>query len=264
MRWYTGDVTYDTVLLVAFALVLIVALSSVFLAAPYGRFADEKFGFGLSPRLGWFLMELPATVSFLFFFFRGSRSTQLVPLLFLGIWLVHYGNRGFVFPLLIRSPKGAKATFGVLVIGSGWFVTGVHGYLHAVFFTQLGTHFSRAWLSDPRFLCGLVIYYTALAMNIHSDAILRNLRSKEEVASGEKVYRIPHGGLFRWVSCPSYLTELVAWAGFALCTWSLAGVFILTISMANLIPRAFATHRWYHAKFPDYPKERKALIPAIL
>ena len=36
------------------------------------------------------------------------------------------------------------------------------------------------------------------------------------------------------------------------------------ISAANLIPRAITTQRWYREKFPDYPKERKALIPGIL
>ena len=83
------------------------------------------------------------------------------------------------------------------------------------------------------------------------------------MAAGTKEYRIPRGGLFRWVSSPSYLTELGAWAGFALCTWSLAGVFIFLISAANLVPRAFATHRWYRERFPDYPPERKALIPYV-
>jgi len=47
-------------------------------------------------------------------------------------------------------------------------------------------------------------------------------------------------------------------------TWSLAGVFILGISAANLVPRAFATHRWYRDKFPDYPRHRRALIPFVL
>ena len=28
-------------------------------------------------------------------------------------------------------------------------------------------------------------------------------------------------------------------------------------------PRAFSNHRWYKEKFPDYPKERRALIPFI-
>jgi hypothetical protein len=34
--------------------------------------------------------------------------------------------------------------------------------------------------------------------------------------------------------------------------------------IANLLPRAIAHHRWYANNFPDYPKERKAIIPFIL
>ncbi len=33
---------------------------------------------------------------------------------------------------------------------------------------------------------------------------------------------------------------------------------------ANLVPRAIAHHRWYRQRFPDYPPERKALIPGLL
>lgn len=52
--------------------------------------------------------------------------------------------------------------------------------------------------------------------------------------------------------------------GFALCSWSLAGLFIFLVSAGNLVPRAFATHRWYRARFPDYPQERRALVPFLL
>jgi hypothetical protein len=31
----------------------------------------------------------------------------------------------------------------------------------------------------------------------------------------------------------------------------------------NLVLAANATHEWYHKKFPDYPKQRKALIPFV-
>jgi hypothetical protein len=30
---------------------------------------------------------------------------------------------------------------------------------------------------------------------------------------------------------------------------------------ANLVPRAAQNHRWYRETFPDYPRERRALIP---
>lgn len=265
MSWYTGDRTYDTVLTIAFGLVAFVVLAAPFVQSPYGRFASKRFGINLDPRLGWFLMELPATVSFLYFFFAlGERRNELVPLVFLVIWLVHYGNRGFAFPLLMRVPKGQTSSFSLTVVVMGWIVTSLHGYLNAAFITTHGEHFTTDWLSDPRFLAGLAVYYTGYVLNIHSDRIVRNLRTREEVAAGAKVYRIPRGGLFEYVSSPSYFTELVAWTGFALCTWSLGGVFILAISAANLVPRAFATHRWYLEKFEDYPRGRKMLIPFIL
>lgn len=263
MRFYTGDTTYDTLLAAALAFAALVFFISWFLPSPYGRFASGRFGVSVSPRLGWLLMELPATLSFLYFYMQGPRRGDTVPLIFLGMWCLHYANRGFFFPLSMRVARGERGSFSALVIVTGWGVTALHGYFHATYFTRLG-HYSTDWLSDPRFLCGFVIYYAALALNLHSDSILRNLRRPEEVAAGTKVYRIPRGGLFRWVSSPSYLTELVAWAGFALCTFSLAGVFIFLVSAANLVPRAFATHRWYLSRFPDYPRSRRALVPFLL
>jgi len=262
--WYTGDATYDLVLTIALSFAAFVAITAWFIPSPYGRFASERFGVGLDPRLGWFLMELPASLSFLYFYARGPHRAEPVPLVFLCMWLIHYGNRGFFFPLSIRTPKGAKATFGILVLVVGWFVTSMHGFLHADFISRLGTHYTKAWLTDPRFWIGFVIYYICYVLNIRSDAILRNLRTREEVETGKRVYRIPRGGLFEYLTCPSYTTELIGWAGFALCTWSLAGVFIFAISAANLVPRAFSTHAWYKERFPDYPKERRALIPFIL
>jgi 3-oxo-5-alpha-steroid 4-dehydrogenase 1 len=101
-------------------------------------------------------------------------------------------------------------------------------------------------------------------LNIHSDAIIRNLRSRQEIERGDKVYRIPKGGLFRFVTNPSYLTEITAFTGFALATWSLGATFILLITIANLVPRAFQTHRWYQERFADYPAERRVLIPFVL
>lgn len=266
MTWigsYTGDSTYDNIL--GWALVCAAAAFVIcwFVPSPYGRFASSKYGVSVGPRLGWFLMELPSTVSFLFFYVQGPRRSETVPLVFLAMWLIHYANRGFYFPFRIRAPRGQTATFGILVLASGWVVTGLHGYFHATYFSRLH-EYTTDWLRDPRFILGFAIYYAGYFLNLQSDAILRNLRTREEVEAGTKTYRIPRGGLFRWVTNASYLSELIAWAGFAICTWSLAGVFILTISLANLVPRAFATQRWYRDKFPDYPADRKVLIPYVL
>lgn len=257
--------TYHWALIGGFVYVALIVIGGLIMPAPYGRFASDKYGFSLSPRLGWFLMELPATLSFVFFFFLGDNRLEAVPLFFLGVWLLHYGNRGFVFPLLMRVAKGAKGSFSIMIVLAGWLVTTLHGYLNAVFISHLSDHLTLAWFSDPRFMTGMAIYLFGFVMNVHSDAIIRNLRSKEEVARGDKVYRIPQGGLFKYVSNPSYLTELLSFTGFAIATWSLGAVFVLLVSAANLIPRAFQIHKWYREKFGDeYPKDRKVLIPFIL
>jgi 3-oxo-5-alpha-steroid 4-dehydrogenase 1 len=263
MSWYTGDATYDTLLAGGLAFGAFVFLVSWFIPSPYGRFASTRFGVSVNPKLGWFLMELPATVSFVVFFVLGPRRAEVVPLVLAGLWLLHYANRGFFFPLAMRVPKGATGSFSLVVLGTGWLVTTLHGYFHATYYARLSTHYDAAWLVDPRFLAGVALWATSLVLNMRCDATIRRLRTPEEVASGAKVYRVPQGGLFRYVTSPSYLTELGAWAGFMLFTWSLASVFIFLVSAANLVPRAWATHRWYRARFPDYPPERKALVPFV-
>jgi 3-oxo-5-alpha-steroid 4-dehydrogenase 1 len=264
MTWCTGDPTYDLLLTLALGYALFAAVASVFIPSPYGRFASPRYGVSLGPRLGWFLMELPAVPVFGAVFFLGPRWSDPVPLLFLVVWLVHYANRGYAFPWLIRAAPGARTSFSLLVVVAGWAATSLHGYLNAAFLTTHGTHYGLDWLTDPRFLAGIAVYYTSFALTLHSEHVQRNLRTREEVAAGERTYRIPQGGLYRWVSSPAYLTELTGWAGFALATWSPGGLFIFAISAANLVPRAFATHRWYRERFPDYPPGRKALIPYLL
>ena len=50
-----------------------------------------------------------------------------------------------------------------------------------------------------------------------------------------------------------YLGEIVEWGGWALLTWSPTGLAFFVWTVANLAPRAWSHHRWYHEKFPDYP-----------
>jgi 3-oxo-5-alpha-steroid 4-dehydrogenase 1 len=263
MRWYTGDASYDVALTVAFAIVALTAVSAFFVKTPYGRFADARFGISLDPRLGWFLMELPATLAFYATYFQGPNRFEPFPLFVLFVWTCHYANRGFLMPALMRVPKGQTSGFGLMVVLTGWVVTSLHGYLNARWVTTFHAEPGAAWFTDPRFLVGVTLYYVGFAANLHADHVLRSLRSKEEVARGERIYRMPHGGLFRYVTNASYLAELVFWAGFALFTFSPAGVFIFAISAANLVPRAIQTHRWYLERFPDYPKQRRVLIPFL-
>jgi 3-oxo-5-alpha-steroid 4-dehydrogenase 1 len=106
---------------------------------------------------------------------------------------------------------------------------------------------------------GAAFFAIGMAINLHSDAVLFRLRRP-----GESGYRIPQGGLYRLVSSPNYLGEIVEWLGWAIATWSLAGLAFAVYTAAtaaNLVPRAIVHHRWYRDTFADYPVERKAIIP---
>lgn len=263
MHWYTGHTFYDSVLTAAFAFAAFVIVGGFFGQSSYGRFSSTKLGFNLNPKFGWWLMEIPATVVFAVAYLSGPARFEPTSLVLAGIWALHYANRGWFFPLAIRQVPGKRSTFNVSVVVMGMLVTSMHGYLNGAlfshnYFQQYGT----GWPTDPRFLVGLVIYLCGFVLLVNSESIVRNLRDKNNPGGAE--YRIPFGGGFRYVTSPAYLGELIAWTGFAVLTWALPGVVILLITAGNLIPRALQTHRWYQEKFPDYPTDRKALVPFLI
>jgi protein-S-isoprenylcysteine O-methyltransferase Ste14 len=243
--------------LVALALAGAVSfLVLLFVPAPYGRHARGGWGPGLPSRLAWIVQELPAPLVFAIVFFAGEHAGRLVPLLLLGLWQLHYLQRTFVFPLLMRV--GDKRT--PLVTASLAFVFNcANGALNAYAISHGALRHTDAWLGDPRFLAGVALFFTGFAINLHADAVLRRLRRP-----GETGYKIPTGGLYRYVSCPNYLGEILEWLGFALAAWTWAAAVFAGFTIANLLPRALAHHRWYRETFPDYPRERRALVPGAL
>jgi 3-oxo-5-alpha-steroid 4-dehydrogenase len=99
----------------------------------------------------------------------------------------------------------------------------------------------------------------------HSHPINSDINNKHDDDKGHE-YQIPYGGMFRYVSSPHYLGEIIEWMGFCLaCNVSLASLSFLIWTCANLIPRAYATHQWYYYQFRnEYPPlHRKAIIPGI-
>ena len=238
------------------ALAVVTFLCLVRFTAPFGRhYAGAGWGPHISNRFGWVVMELPATALFALIYFNGEASRQWIPLIFLAMWQAHYLHRTFVFPF--RTRTGGKK-IPIAVVALGFLFNLINAYINARFVSSIG-EYSTDWLSDPRFLAGLAIFLAGMALNIRSDNILLRLRN-----SGSSGYGIPRDGPFRYVSCPNYLGEIIEWAGWALATWSLAGFAFFLYTTANLAPRALSHHKWYRKRFPDYPSNRKALIPGVL
>lgn len=244
---------YHALLLGWFALAAITFCVLFFVTAPYGRHAERARGASLPSRLGWLIMESPSVLVFLACYAVGRPG--LVAWIFFVMWQAHYVHRAFVFPFRLRDPSRPMPLY---VVGSALFFTTVNGYLNGRWLTALGPGYSIDWLIDPRFLVGVGLFVAGFAINQHADRVLFSLRKP-----GETGYLIPRGGLYRFVSCPNYFGEILEWSGWALATWSPAGLAFALWTIANLVPRARAHHRWYLEKFPDYPRERRAVVPLV-
>lgn len=222
--------------------------------APYGRHLRRGWGPTLPARLGWILMESPAVFGFAALFALGSQATHPVPLTLAALWLVHYVHRTLIYPFRMRA-NGRRMPISVAAMAFTFQLA--NSYANA---RWLGEHGRYDTFADPLLLAGIAVFAVGLAINLHADTVLLRLR-----APGERGYKIPHGGLYRWVSCPNYLGEILEWCGFALACGSLPALAFAVYTIANLAPRALANHRWYRETFGDqYPRERRALIPFVL
>jgi 3-oxo-5-alpha-steroid 4-dehydrogenase 1 len=245
---------YNGLLAAWFVLALVVFISLFFIAAPYGRHIRRGWGHTVENKLGWVLMEAPAPVVFAVCFFLGSRINA-VTLVFLVFWEAHYLHRAFIYPFSLR---GTAKRMPLLVMSFGSIFNIMNGYLNGRFIFTFSEYSAVNWLADPRFIIGTVLFLLGFIINRQADQTLRGLRQP-----GESGYKISYRYLFRWVSCPNYLGEIIIWTGWALATWSLSGLVFAFWTVANLLPRAKANHAWYLQTFPDYPPERKALLPYI-
>lgn len=227
-----------------------------FLQAPYGRHLKPK-GWGplISNRLGWFLMEIPALIVFPVVFLLLTDELLAIHGIALGLWGLHYIHRALIFPFRTRT-KGKRIPISVPLMAI--FFNSVNGFFLGKYLADF-TSYPEDVLGNAVPWIGIAVFLLGYAINLDSDTRLINLRKP-----GEKGYKIPRGGLFKWLSMPNYFGEILEWSGFALLLWNLPALTFLVWTMANLLPRAIANHRWYREQFPDYPQRRKAIFPFIL
>uniref|UniRef100_A0A5F8GIZ6 Steroid 5 alpha-reductase 2 n=1 Tax=Monodelphis domestica TaxID=13616 RepID=A0A5F8GIZ6_MONDO len=214
----------------------------------YGKQAERLLPLAtrLPARAAWFLQELPSFVVPI-----GLLAWQPHPLfgppgtLLLGLFCGHYFHRypGSPFPLTITFLLPLILFyFNCAEYPDDWIRSTPNFYISILYFLYLG----------------ILLFFLGMAINIHSDYLLRQLRKPGEIS-----YKIPQGGLFTYISGANYFGEIVEWIGYAMATWSFPGLAFAFFSSCFLGKRAYYHHRFYLKKFQDYPKSRKALIPFI-
>lgn len=221
--------------------------------APYGRHTSTNWGKLIDNKWGWFFMEMPALLIFPLMTILGPVEKNLFDWVLVGLWLTHYINRTLIYPFRLRT-KGKKIPLVIVI--NALFFNAMNGFLNGYFVGFMG-HDDPGLLSLHALL-GLSLFFLGMYLNMGTDNRLISLRKNN---SG---YQVPQGWLFKYISCPNHLGEIVEWAGFALVAWNLPALSFAIWTICNLVPRALNHHAWYKEHFSDYPEDRKAVLPFLI
>ncbi|MBO5980251.1 MAG: DUF1295 domain-containing protein [Bacteroidales bacterium] len=256
--------TYYIILTSMAVMAVIVFVALFYFKAGYGYLSTSQWGPKISNKAAWVIMEAPAFIFLLYqtisFAASGveTGNSRTVLYIMAGLFLLHYFQRSFIFPFLMRGKS--KMPIAIMLMGltfntlnayliGGW----LYGQAPAGMY---GTH----WLWSPQFIIGAVVFFTGMAINLHSDHIIRNLRKP-----GDTKHYIPRKGLYKYVTSANYFGEFTEWVGYAILTWSPAGLLFAAWTFANLAPRAKSLTAKYEEEFGEEYKslKKKHIIPFI-
>ncbi|MEQ9065022.1 MAG: methyltransferase [Vicingaceae bacterium] len=250
-----SELTYNSLIWLEFILAIIVFIALFFTPAPYGKHHRNGWGPALRVAPAWILMELPAVVIPGYWFFTNLHLQTSVSTIFLIIWMSHYLYRTFIYPFTIsRSAR----PFPLIIVLFGLLFNCLNGTVNGYYLFDTHIKSDDTWLTSWPFITGCALFLIGMVVNKQSEFILAQLKKQGND------YQIPKGGLFRYVSNPHYLGEIIEWCGWAVLTWSICGLAFFVFTVANLFPRAITVHKWYKNRFEEYPNERTSIIPWLI
>lgn len=235
---------YDCVLIVMTVLAVIVFFALQKIEAAYGMTYSPKWGPALNNKAAWILMEAPAFILMALIWAGSERRSELAPCLMAGLFELHYFQRSFIFPFLMRG----KSRMPVAIMLMGIIFNSINAYMIGGWLFHLAPAdlYTTEWLYTPQFIIGCLVFFVGMAINIHSDHVIRSLRKP-----GDTRHYIPRKGLYKYVAGANYFGEFTEWTGFAILTWSAAGAVFALWTFANLAPRARSLSARYTSRFGD-------------
>lgn len=250
----------DTYFMTMWAMAVIAAfvfIALYFVKAGYGIFRTKQWGISINNKAAWVMMEAPVFIVMLYMWASNGASTALPSFLAFLLFELHYFQRSFIFPMLMKGKS--RMPIAIMLMGITFNV--INGLLIGTsLFVFPPSLFSEgiAYLAHPTAILGIAIFFVGMAINLHSDHVIRHLRQP-----GDTRHYLPQKGFYRYVTSANYFGELVEWTGFALlCSTPAAWLFVVWTA-ANLIPRAAAIHRHYREEFGEAVGTRKRVIPFV-
>lgn len=248
---------FNILLLTMSILAIIVFIALYFVKAGYGVFSNARWGKTISNRMGWVLMETPAFLGMLLLWLF-SPNKQLTPFIFLILFEIHYFQRSFIFPYLLKG--NSQMAVSIMLMGVTFNILNTIMIGSWIFYIAPKNLYSTDWLYSPQFIIGTIIFFLGMYINLDSDRRIRALRKP-----GDTKHYMPTGGMYNYISSANYFGEFIEWVGFAILTWSLSGAIFALWTFANLAPRANAINKKYAEMFGEEFTRRKVkrIIPFI-
>lgn len=248
---------FDILLIVMALTAVAVFVALRYFEAGYGYLFDRRYGPPIPNRIGWMVMEAPVFIAMCILWGCSDRRAEAVPLVLFGLFQLHYLQRAFIFPLLMRGKS--MMPFGIVLMGALFNLLNALMQGGWIFYIAPAGYYD-GWFARPYLYLGGALFLAGMAVNLHSDHIIRHLRRP-----GDTRHYIPRGGMFRYVTSANYFGEFVEWVGFAVATWSWSGAVFALWTFANLAPRAASLQKRYAQEFgEEFTRlNRKKIIPFI-
>ena len=211
----------------------------------YSKFRSVS---GIPSRLSMFILYSTPIVALYFSARNYLPTANAIQWIVLASVFIHFAKR-VLESLFLHKYSGVAGLLTTILIAS-FYSTAAYliGWLNAAPIPAM----------DIWFVLGIVIFLAGIAGNFQHHRLLADLRKNS------LDYFIPKGGWFEFVVCPHYLFEIITWLGIALLSRHLAAWLVLLFVIDYLSARSIRTLKWYHEKFSDFPKDRKAILPFVL
>ncbi|MGN1228535.1 MAG: 3-oxo-5-alpha-steroid 4-dehydrogenase, partial [Prevotella sp.] len=95
--------TYCMTMWTMAVIAVIVFIALYFVKAGYGIFRTKQWGISINNKVAWVMMEAPVFIVMLYMWASNGASTALPAFLAFLLFELHYFQRSFVFPLMMKG-----------------------------------------------------------------------------------------------------------------------------------------------------------------
>ena len=194
------EISFNSFLYVWLGIAIFTFILLFFISAPYGRHNRGGWGFQVDNKLGWIIMELVSPFALSWFFITGEGLKNSAVYIFYALWMLHYAYRSLYFPFQLNT-KGKTMPISIVIMAV--FFNSINGSTNGYFFGNYGIDYSNYEFLSFQFISGASLFLLGFVIHFKSDRILIGLRKNNNG------YVVPNKFLFKYVSSPNYLGEII-------------------------------------------------------